>query len=59
LNFFDFFSDWTGIKDDLLPNECNFISEEPCHNSHTVVRHNNEEMDYFKLKDEKVNFFRS
>jgi len=59
LNFFDFFSAWTGIKDDHLPHECSFISEDPCLNSHTVVRHNNEEMDYFKLKNEKVNFFRS
>jgi len=59
LNFFDFFSVWTGIKDHFLPNECNFISEDPCRNSHTVVRHNHEEVDYFKLRNEEVNYFRS
>jgi len=60
LNFFDFFSSWTGIKDHILPNECNFISEEPCPHSHTVVRFSDKrEMDYFNLKNEKVNYFRS
>jgi len=58
LNFFDFFAGWTGIKDDLLPNKCNFISEEPCADSHIVIHHGNEEVDYFELKDEEVNFFR-
>jgi len=60
LNFFDFFSNWTGIKDHILPNECNFISEDPCPHSHTVVRYSDkQEMDYFKLGDERVNYFRS
>jgi len=59
LNFFDFFAAWTGIQDDLLPNQCNFISEEPCADSHKVVHNNSEMADYFNLKDEEVNYFRS
>jgi len=58
LNFFDFFSDWTGIEDNLLPNKCNFISEEPCPDSHKVMQQGNQEVDYFNLKDEEVSYFR-
>jgi len=59
LNFFDFFSDFSGIKDALIFNECNFISEEACPNSATVIRADNKaEVDFFSLEDEKLNYFR-
>jgi len=58
LNFFDFFAQWTGIKDELLPNNCNFISEEECPNSNIFINSNHEEMDYFSLPDEENNHFR-
>jgi len=57
-NFFDFFATWTGIKDDLIANQCNFISEEACPNSHYVIRHNNTQVDFFDLEDEKINYFK-
>jgi len=57
LNFFNFFAEWASIKDNLLSNQCHFISEEPCPNSTITIRHDNTEVDFFSLEDEKINYF--
>jgi len=57
-NFFDFFAKWLGIKDNLLPNNCNFISEDDCPNSNIVITPDNKEVDYFSLGDEDLNYFK-
>jgi len=56
LNFFDFFSAWTGIQDDLLPNQCDFFSEASCPDSRTVV-HDNQDVNFSSLEKEEVNYF--
>jgi len=56
LNFFDFFANWTGIEDELIPKSCHFISEEICPNS-TVVIHGNKEVDFYSLGEEEINYF--
>jgi len=45
LNFSDFFANWTGIEDKLIPDSCHFISEEICPNSKVVI-HGNKEVDF-------------
>jgi len=57
LNFFDFFAGWTGIEDKLISKQCDFISEKPCANSTTVIRHDNSEADFSSLEEEKINYF--
>jgi len=56
LHFLDFAGQWLGIKDDLLPNKCNFVSEEECPNPNDVVDANWHIQDYSQLKDEQVNY---
>jgi len=58
LNFFDFFADWTGIEDKLIPSECLFISETSCPNSTIIIRHDNTEVDFSNLEEEKIKFFK-
>jgi len=58
LHFFDFFGQWLGVKDKLLPNKCNFVSEEECPNPNDVITSNNKISDYSQLKNEKYNFLK-
>jgi len=57
LNFFDFFADWVGIEDKLISKQCEFISEKPCINGTTIIRHDNSEADFLALEEEKINYF--
>jgi len=54
-DFVDFFAQWTGVKDKLLPNKCNFVSEDDCPNRD--VFYTGEKRFYSELGEESNNPF--
>jgi len=57
LSFLDFFAQWTGIKDELLLNNCNFVSEDVCPDSSKTIIYSNE-LNYLYLENEPHNYFK-
>jgi len=56
LDFLAFYSDWLGVKDNLIETECDFFSEEECPKA-DWVGDLSKLFKYSNLPDEPINFF--
>ncbi|MBS9435476.1 phosphoethanolamine transferase [Photorhabdus hainanensis] len=54
MNFLTLFSDWTGIKESTISDNCKMLSNEICENQDDVLNFSNKFMKYSSLPEDKI-----
>ncbi|WP_445497390.1 sulfatase-like hydrolase/transferase [Photorhabdus sp. SF281] len=54
MNFLTLFSEWTGIKEPTIPENCKMLSNEMCENQDDVLNFSNNIMKYSSLPEDKI-----